>query len=91
MNVDILLLPTTATRVPSVHEAGAHGLALSPENTVFANYYGLPAISVRCGFDGNGLPLGLQIVGKPWGEASVLSAGYRYEAATLWAPGHAKV
>lgn len=84
-DIDILLLPTTATRVPAVHEAGANGLALSPENTVFANYYGLPAISVPCGFDGNGLPLGLQIVGKPWDDATVLSAGYRYEITTRWA------
>jgi aspartyl-tRNA(Asn)/glutamyl-tRNA(Gln) amidotransferase subunit A len=37
---------------------------------MFANCFGLPAISVPCEFDRRGLPLGLQIVGKPLGEAS---------------------
>jgi aspartyl-tRNA(Asn)/glutamyl-tRNA(Gln) amidotransferase subunit A len=78
-NVDVLLLPTTTTTVPAIKSAGANPQALSPENTVFANYYGLPAISVPCGFDRNGLPLGLQIVGKPWDEARVLQLAYRYE------------
>ncbi len=76
-DIDVLLLPTTATTVPTIKEAGTDPQALSAENTVFANYYGLPAISVPCGFDKNGLPLGLQIVGKPWDEASVLHLVYR--------------
>ena len=78
-NVDVLLLPTTTTTVPAIKSAGANPQALSPENTVFANYYGLPVISVPCGFDRNGLPLGLQIVGKPWDEARVLHLAYQYE------------
>ena len=78
-DIDVLLLPTTATTVPEIKGASANPQALSPENTVFANYYGLPAISVPCGFDRNGLPLGLQIVGKPWDEARVLHLAYRYE------------
>ena len=78
-NVDVLLLPTTTTTVPAIKSAGANPQALSPENTVFANYYGLPAISVPCGFDRNGLPLGLQIVGKPWDEARVLHLAYQHE------------
>lgn len=77
--VDVLLLPTTTTTVPTVKDATANPLALSAENTVFANYYGLPAVSVPCGFDANGLPLGLQIVGKPWGEATVLRLADRYQ------------
>ena len=79
---DVLLLPTTTTTIPTVKEAGGNPQALSPENTVFANYYALPAISVLCGFDTNGLPLGLQIVGKPWGESAVLRLAYDYQAAT---------
>lgn len=90
-DVDVLLLPTTTTSAPAVKDVGVNNLALSPENTVFANYYGLPAISVPCGFDRNGLPLGLQIVGKPWDEATVLSAGHRYETATLWGTKHPNV
>jgi aspartyl-tRNA(Asn)/glutamyl-tRNA(Gln) amidotransferase subunit A len=80
--IDVLLLPTTATTVPTVRAAGDNPQALSPENTAFANYYGLPAINVLCGFDTNGLPLGLQIVGKPWDESAVLRLAYQYQTAT---------
>ena len=78
-DIDVLLLPTTTTTVPAIKDVGTNALALSPENTIFANYYGLPALSVPCGFDSTGLPLGLQIVGKPWDEASVLDMAYRYQ------------
>ncbi len=81
-DIDILLLPTTTTPVPKVKDAGTNPQALSPENTVFANYYGLPAISVPCGFDKNGLPLGLQIVGKPWDDETVLRLSYQYQITT---------
>lgn len=77
--VDVLLLPTTTTTVPAVRDTGSNSQALSPENTAFANYYGLPAISVLCGFDTNGLPLGLQIVSKPWAESAVLRLAYQYQ------------
>ena len=87
-DIDVLLLPTTTTTVPSIKTAGANPQALSPKNTVFANYYGLPAISVPCGFDGNGLPLGLQMVGKPWDEAMVLRLAYRYETTVGWKTRH---
>ena len=80
--IDLLLLPTTPTVTPTVKEADRNPLALSPENTMFANYYGLPAISVPCGLDSRGLPLGLQIVGKPGDDLSVLRLAYRYQAAS---------
>jgi aspartyl-tRNA(Asn)/glutamyl-tRNA(Gln) amidotransferase subunit A len=81
-DINVLLLPTTTTTVPAIKDAGANPQALSPQNTAFANYYGLPAISVPCGFDRDGLPLGLQIVGKPWDETAVLHLAYRYETTT---------
>jgi aspartyl-tRNA(Asn)/glutamyl-tRNA(Gln) amidotransferase subunit A len=87
-DMDVLLLPTTATTVPSVKNADKNQLALSPENTVFANYYGLPAVSVPCGFDKRGLPLGLQVVGKPWGEGVILRVAYQYEMATGYSKEH---
>ncbi len=87
-DIDILLLPTTTTTVPAIRDAGANPQALSPQNTVFANYYGLPAISVPCGFDSNHLPLGLQMVGRPWDEATVLRLAYRYETTTSWKTKH---
>jgi aspartyl-tRNA(Asn)/glutamyl-tRNA(Gln) amidotransferase subunit A len=89
--IDVLLLPTTTTTVPAIRDAGVNPQALSPQNTVFANYYGLPAISVPCGFDSNDLPLGLQIVGKPWDEATVLRLAYRYETTTGWKTKHPDV
>jgi aspartyl-tRNA(Asn)/glutamyl-tRNA(Gln) amidotransferase subunit A len=90
-DIDVLVLPTTTTSVPTVKDVGVNALALSPENTVFANYYGLPAMSVPCGFDRNGLPLGVQIVGKPWDESTVLYAAYRYETTTRWNAKHPNV
>jgi aspartyl-tRNA(Asn)/glutamyl-tRNA(Gln) amidotransferase subunit A len=54
--------------------------------TVGASLAGLPAISVPCGFasgdDGARLPLGLQLIGKPWDEAGVLTAAEAYETAS---------
>jgi len=80
-NIDVLLLPTTATAVPAVEAAKGKPQALSPSNTMFANYFGLPAISVPCGFDSHGLPVGLQIVGKPSDEATVLQVAREFETA----------
>jgi aspartyl-tRNA(Asn)/glutamyl-tRNA(Gln) amidotransferase subunit A len=81
-DIDILLLPTTATTVPSVGEASADPQGLSAANTMFANYYGLPAISVPGGFDRRGLPIGLQIVAKPWHDGEMLQLAHQYHART---------
>jgi aspartyl-tRNA(Asn)/glutamyl-tRNA(Gln) amidotransferase subunit A len=48
------------------------------------NLSGLPALSVPCGFDSTGLPVGLQIAGRPFDEAMVLRIGAAYEASTDW-------
>jgi aspartyl-tRNA(Asn)/glutamyl-tRNA(Gln) amidotransferase subunit A len=88
LEIDILLLPTTTTTVPTIEETGTNPQGLSPENTIFANYYGLPAISVPCGFDAAGLPVGLQIVGKPWEDASVLQLGYEFQNASGFGRDH---
>ena len=77
-DIDLLILPTTTTTVPRIEDARGNPQALSPENTLFANYYGLPAISVPCGKDANGLPLGFQIVGKPNDDLSVLQLARRF-------------
>lgn len=57
------------------------------------NLSGLPALSVPCGFDREGLPIGLQIAGRPFNEETVLRVGAAYEATTPWhlqtAPVHA--
>lgn len=80
-DIDVFLLPTMTRRVPAVTDTVTLSQGLSPENTLFANYYGLPAISVPCAFDTNGLPIGLQIVGKPWDDAIVLSTAYQFQMA----------
>jgi aspartyl-tRNA(Asn)/glutamyl-tRNA(Gln) amidotransferase subunit A len=49
-----------------------------------ANITGGPALSVCCGFDAAGLPLGMQLVGAPQGDALVLRVGHTYEQATTW-------
>lgn len=87
-DVDVLVLPTTVAATPTITDATGNALALSAQNTLFANYYGLPAISVPCGFGSNGLPLGLQIVGKPGNETAVLRLAYQYANATPWATRH---
>ena len=46
---------------------------------------GLPAISIPCGFTAEGLPVGMQIIGRRLGEASVLRAAAAFEKATPWA------
>ena len=86
-DIDLLLLPTTATTVPRT-TAATNPQSLSPENTLFANYYGLPAVTVPCGFDSNGLPLGLQIAAKPSADLDVLTFGQQYEEAAGWFTRH---
>ena len=87
-DVDVLLLPTTATKVPTVESARGKPQALAASNTLFANYFGLPAISIPCGFDDNGLPVGLQIVGKPWDDGTVLRLARQFETALQSAARH---
>ncbi len=86
--IDVLLLPTMTTTVPTLKDTGSNPQGLSPENTAFANYYGLPAISVPCGFDTHNLPFGLQIVSKPWDEMTVLYVAYQFQKATEFGMKH---
>jgi aspartyl-tRNA(Asn)/glutamyl-tRNA(Gln) amidotransferase subunit A len=48
------------------------------------NLAGLPGISIPCGFTKAGLPIGLQLIGKPFDEATVLKVAHAYEQATDW-------
>jgi aspartyl-tRNA(Asn)/glutamyl-tRNA(Gln) amidotransferase subunit A len=49
-----------------------------------ANLTGLPALSVPCGFTRSGLPIGLQVVGRPFAETTVLRVGHAYQSAVDW-------
>ena len=50
--------------------------------TVSVNLAGLPGIVAPCGFDSNGLPVGAQLIGKPFGEQKLLNAIYAYQQVT---------
>jgi aspartyl-tRNA(Asn)/glutamyl-tRNA(Gln) amidotransferase subunit A len=91
-NVDVLVLPTIPTVLPTLAETDIdHGppgtetrfLAVS-HNTRPFNYLGLPVLSVPCGLDPNGCPIGLQIVGRPFAESRVLTVGDAYQRDTDW-------
>ena len=90
--VDVIVLPTIPTVLPTLAEtdidAGPPGtevgfMAVSVGTRPF-NYLGLPAISVGCGFDGNGCPIGLQIVGRPFAEGRVMQVADAYQRDTDW-------
>lgn len=87
--IDLLLLPTLTDCVPTIEEAREKGpQAVAADHTFFGNYYGLPAVSIPCGFDASGLPTGLQIVGPAGGEAAVLDVAYAFQQATRWHERH---
>jgi aspartyl-tRNA(Asn)/glutamyl-tRNA(Gln) amidotransferase subunit A len=79
--VDLLVTPTVPLLPIPIAEAqdDEAGTALYARNTRPFNAYGLPAVSIPCGFAMNGLPIGLQIVGPPWGEESVLRLAHAFE------------
>ena len=81
-DIDVLILPTTNMTTPLVKDAAKDPQFLSPAFTMFANYYGLPAISLPCGTDRHGLPIGVQIVAKAGDDAAVLQLARQYEAPT---------
>ncbi|MFM1886891.1 MAG: hypothetical protein RL026_2048 [Pseudomonadota bacterium] len=84
--VDLLVTPTFMRPPPrvddSLREPPNEGDMI--RNTLPFNVYGLPTISVPCGFTRAGLPIGLQITGPALGEAQVLALAKAYEAATPW-------
>jgi aspartyl-tRNA(Asn)/glutamyl-tRNA(Gln) amidotransferase subunit A len=81
---DILLTPATPITAPLIEGQDAIAQArLLTRFTALFNLTGLPALSLPCGFV-EGLPVGLQIVARPWAEAQVLRAAYAYEQATEW-------
>jgi aspartyl-tRNA(Asn)/glutamyl-tRNA(Gln) amidotransferase subunit A len=90
--VDLLATPTIPTCLPTLAETDIdHGppgtekkfMAVSINTRPF-NYLGLPAASAPCGRDPNGLPIGLQIAGRPFAEARVLRAVDAYQRDTDW-------
>jgi aspartyl-tRNA(Asn)/glutamyl-tRNA(Gln) amidotransferase subunit A len=89
-NVDLIVTPTTPMSAPAIQDLKMNPDALRPaelkllRNTRPFNVWGLPAISVPCGFTKTGLPIALQIAGPHWREDSVLRLAFAYEQATEW-------
>jgi aspartyl-tRNA(Asn)/glutamyl-tRNA(Gln) amidotransferase subunit A len=89
-DVDLLVTPTTPIAAPTIAELQHNPGLLRPRellllrNTRPFNVWGLPAISIPCGFTRAGLPVGLQMAGPHWGEIGVLWAAHAYEQATAW-------
>ena len=81
-HVDVLISPTTPITAPTI-EAGDGGKRLGSYTRGY-NYAGVPALSVPCGFDDRGLPIGLMIAGRHFDEATVLRVGHAFEQATDW-------
>jgi aspartyl-tRNA(Asn)/glutamyl-tRNA(Gln) amidotransferase subunit A len=88
--VDVLVAPTTPVPAPAIDELKQNPDLLRPRellllrNTRPVNVWGLPAISLPCGFTNAGLPIGLQIMGPHWREDRVLQLAHAYEQATDW-------
>jgi aspartyl-tRNA(Asn)/glutamyl-tRNA(Gln) amidotransferase subunit A len=84
-DVDVLVTPTVPLLPIRIDDERAvtSDLALTP-NTVPFNTFGIPAISLPCGFSREGLPIGLQISGPRLGELDVLALAHAYEQATDW-------
>ena len=85
-DVDVVIGPTSPTTAFRIGAKTEDPLAmyLTDVFTVTANLAGLPGISVPCGLAENGMPMGLQIIGQPFAEGTVLALAKAYEDATDW-------
>jgi len=83
--VDVIVAPTTPN-VPFKLGEKEDPLAMYLNDifTIPVNLAGLPGLSVRCGFSLASLPIGLQFIGRPFDEATLLRAASAYEQATPW-------
>jgi aspartyl-tRNA(Asn)/glutamyl-tRNA(Gln) amidotransferase subunit A len=82
---DILITPTTPVVAPPIEGQDAIEQArLLTRFTAPFNLTGLPALSLPCGFSADSLPVGMQVIARPWAEAAILRAAHAYEQATEW-------
>jgi aspartyl-tRNA(Asn)/glutamyl-tRNA(Gln) amidotransferase subunit A len=90
-DADLYLLPGIAVPIPTRAQTGAKGgpdmprlLGEVTRLTRWVNYLGVPALVIPCGFDSRGLPLSVQLVGRPFAEATLLAAGDAFQRETDW-------
>ncbi|MBM4255984.1 MAG: Asp-tRNA(Asn)/Glu-tRNA(Gln) amidotransferase subunit GatA [Deltaproteobacteria bacterium] len=83
---DVIATPVAPTTAFALGDKTTDPLTmyLSDIFTIAVNLAGLPGISVPCGFDKQGLPIGLQLIGKPFDEATLLRTAFNYEQHTSW-------
>ena len=83
---DVIVTPTAPTTAFKLGEKTQDPLEmyLSDIYTISINLAGLPALSLPCGFDGEGMPIGMQIIGKHFDEATILRVAHHYEQSTEW-------
>ena len=89
--VDLLVTPTGPTAATPLEGDLVTGEEADPEVlAALINFSGpfdltgFPAVSIPCGFTPGGLPVGMQLVARPWQEAPLLAAAHAYEQATDW-------
>lgn len=87
--VDLVHLPAIPIPTPTIEESTTGADVMRVIGTLGhctrgINYLGLPAISVPAGFDGRGMPVGFQLVGRPFAEATLLRAADAYQRVTDW-------
>jgi aspartyl-tRNA(Asn)/glutamyl-tRNA(Gln) amidotransferase subunit A len=87
-SVDLLAAPTAPRPAPTFAQMHDPSLAFPRSNMPPFNLSGLPALAVPCGVSTGGLPLSLQLAGRPFDEATVLRAGHAYQRATAWHTRH---
>ena len=85
-DVDLIACPVTPTTAFKIGAKTADPLEmyLSDIFTVTLNLAGLPGLSMPCGFDNQGLPIGMQLIGKAWDEQLLLQAAHFYQSQTEW-------
>jgi aspartyl-tRNA(Asn)/glutamyl-tRNA(Gln) amidotransferase subunit A len=86
-DVDLLVTPTLPilpVAIEAARESPLEATRILIRNTAPFNSYGIPGITVPCGFSREGLPIGLQICGRALGEVDVLALAHAYEQATDW-------
>lgn len=83
--VDVVVMPTSPTLPFAIGERVDDPLKMYMSDifTIPVNLAGLPGLALPCGFSA-GLPVGMQLVGRAFGEATLLQAGYAYQQATSW-------
>jgi aspartyl-tRNA(Asn)/glutamyl-tRNA(Gln) amidotransferase subunit A len=83
---DVIMGPTSPTTAFRLGEKSGDPVQmyLSDIYTIAVNLAGLPGLSVPCGFDAKGLPVGLQIIGDYFREAQILNVAHQYQMATEW-------